>query len=134
MAMKRTGFQSSANIAFPVRPAACPIGEAELSLVQMVMARIASDWSVELQGVCTDEAVLVLLPDGGDDAMGPSFIISREAFCFRLDQLHWDRLTELGVFSSLLDIMATLRPRLAFCSVHAVPASVTVHYSKARAG
>ena len=54
------------------------------------MAEIAPDWSVELQGICAEEATLVLMPDGGDDANGPSFVISQETFGFRMDQVHWD--------------------------------------------
>ncbi len=91
------------------------------------MAEIASEWSVELQGVCADEAILVLLPEDGDDAMGPSFVISRETYGLRVDQVHWERLTEVGVFASITDVLATLRPRVAFCSGLAVPPSVTLH-------
>ena len=91
------------------------------------MDEIAPQWSVELQGICVDEATLVLLPEDGDDSMGPSFLISRETYGFRLDQVHWDVLTELVVFGSLNDVVTTLGVRLAFIPEMAVPASVTVH-------
>jgi hypothetical protein len=104
-----------------------PLGRAELEFVQRAMAEIAPDWSVELEGICVDEATLVLLPDGGDDELGPSFVISREACRLRVDQVHWDTLTEVGVFTSMADVLEALRVRLMFHVAGAIPASVTIH-------
>jgi hypothetical protein len=125
MSTKRSSFQTIQHLAFtaPVRP----ICASDLDFVQRAMAEIAPDWSVELHGICADAATLVLLPEGGDDAMGPSFLISRETYGFRLDQVHWDRLTEFGVFASLNDVVTTLGVRLAFFPDVTIPASVTVH-------
>ena len=125
MSIKRPGFQTNEDLAFtaPVRP----IGDADLDFVQRAMAEIAPEWTVEMGGICADEATLVLLPEGGDDAMGPSFMISRETYGFSLDQLHWDVMTELGVFASLNDVVATLGVRLASFPGTMVPASVTLH-------
>ena len=111
------------TVSLPVRP----LGAADLALVQNAMAEIAPEWSVELHGICVEEATLVLLPEGGDDAMGPGFMISRETCGFRLDQVHWDVLTELGVFASLDDVVTTLSVRLAFFPGMAIPASLTLH-------
>jgi hypothetical protein len=44
-----------------------------------------------------------------------------------LNQLHWDILTEVGVFSSLSDVVTALQVRLAFCIDATAPASVTLH-------
>src|ERR1700735_2435255 len=98
MSTKRSGVQTNPYVTFaaPARP----IGASDLDFVQRAMDEIAPQWSVELQGICVDEATLVLLPEDGDDAMGPSFLISRETYGFRLDQVHWDVLTEYGVFGS----------------------------------
>jgi hypothetical protein len=125
MSTKRSSFQPTQHLAFtaPVRP----IGASDLDFVQRAMAEIAPEWSVELQGICVDEATLVLLPESGDDAMGPSFLISRETYGFRLDEVHWDLLTEFGVFASLNDVVTTLGVRLAFFPDVTTPASVTVH-------
>jgi hypothetical protein len=125
MSTKRPGFQTDNDLTFTV--GAQPIAETELASMRFVMATIAPEWSVELQGICADDARLVLLPDGGDDANGPSFVISREAYGFRLDQVHWDRMTEVGVFKSLADMVSALRPRVAFCTAMIAPASVTLH-------
>jgi hypothetical protein len=125
MSIKRPGIQTSQDLAFTVR--ARPIGGADLILVQAAMAEAAPDWSVEMQGICADEATLVLLPEDGEDAMGPSFMISREAFGFRVDQVHWDVVTEIGVFASMHDIVDVLRLRLAFSAAMEAPASVTLH-------
>ena len=125
MSIKRPGYHTTLDLAFtmPFRP----LGDADLALVRNEMADIAPEWSVELHGICADEATLVLLPEGGDDAMGPSFMISRETYGFRLDQVHWDVVTEFGVFASLNDVVAALAARLAFLPDTATPASVTVH-------
>jgi hypothetical protein len=125
MSIKRYGFQTSRDLAFAVRVRR--IGGADLALVQGAMAEIAPEWSVELQGICADEATLVLLPEDGDDAMGPSFMVSRETYGFRVDQVHWDVVTEIGVFASMNDVVDVLRLRLAFCIGLEAPASVTLH-------
>ena len=127
MATKRTGFHAIQTVAFPITAPPRRIGEAELALVQGAMAEMASEWSAELENSSNEDAILVLLPDGGDDATGPSFVISRDSYGLRLDQVHWDRLTEIGIFDSFADVIATLRPRLAFCSSHSVPVSATRH-------
>lgn len=125
MSFKRPGYQTTqySTFSMPVRP----LGNADLALVQDAMAEIAPEWSVELHGICVEEATLVLLPEGGDDAMGPSFMISRETYGFRLDQVHWDVLTEFGVFTSLKDVVAALGTRLRFFPDMGIPASGTVH-------
>ena len=125
MSIKRPASQSSQDRAFAVRPR--PLGEAEHAWVQHAMAEITLEYSVELQGICADEAALVLLPEGGDDANGPSFMISREAWGLRLDQMHWDMLTEVGSFATLAEVMDALRSRMAFRISQGAPASVTLH-------
>jgi hypothetical protein len=125
MSIKRTLGQTNQDTAYtlPVRP----ICEADLALMQGAMAEIAPGWSVELCGICADEATLVLLPEDGDDAMGPGFMISREPYGYRLDQVHWEVLTEFGVFPSLNDVVAALDMRLAVSEPMTIPASVTIH-------
>jgi hypothetical protein len=125
MSTKRPSDQTRQDLAFT--PTVRPINEADLDLVQRAMAEIAPDWSVELHGICADEATLVLLPEGGDDANGPSFMISRETYGLRLDQVHWDVMTELGTFVSLSDIVVVLGVRLAFLPDLVIPASATLH-------
>jgi hypothetical protein len=125
MFTKRPMLPLSQDPAFSVQIR--PIGEADLAFVEVAMAEIAPEWAVELQGTCIDEATLVLTPDDGDDATGPSFMISRETYGFRLDQVHWDSISECGVYASLNDIVAVLAARLAFYPDMAVPTSVTLH-------
>jgi hypothetical protein len=125
MSTKRPELQPNLDLAFTMRMR--PLGDSDLASMQFVMAEIAPEWSVELQGICAEQATLVLLPEAGDDANGPSFIISRESYGFRLDQVHWDTMTEVGVFGSLNDIVSALLPRVAFCTAMAAPAGVTLH-------
>lgn len=98
-----------------------------MAAVRQAIAYIAPDWSVELEGAGAEDATLVVLPEDGDDSTGPSFIVTREAGGFRVDQLHWDSLTEVGMFSSLSDVTETLRLRLAFCSGGVPMAAATLH-------
>jgi hypothetical protein len=80
--------------------------------MQLVLAELAPNWTAHLQGICAYEATLVIVPQGGDDAIGPSFLISRETYGLRLDQVHWDDMTEIGVYASLSDVVSVLRTRL----------------------
>lgn len=125
MSTKRFSPQMSlkAALALPVPP----LGRRDLVSMQLALGEIAPDWSVDLQGICAGETTLVVLPDGGDDGIGPSFLISRETYGLRLDQVHWDMMTEVGTFASLHEVINALQPRLAFCSVLSAPASATLH-------
>lgn len=125
MSIKRPGFQTIQDLAFTVGVE--PLSAADRAFLEQAMMEIAPDLSVELHGVCADAAFLILLPEDGDDAKGPSFMISRETFGFRLDQVHWDAVTEVGVFASLNDVVTVLGVRLAAFPDGTAPASVTVH-------
>jgi hypothetical protein len=125
MPIKRPSYQISPDIAFtvPVRP----LAGSDLISMQLAVGELAPEWSVELHGICAEQATLVLLPAAGDDANGPSFVISRETYGFRLDQVHWDTMTEVGIYTSLMDVVSALRPHVAFCNAMAAPAGVTLH-------
>ena len=125
MAIKRRFEQTSLETTFPAPIA--PLGKADLALVQRAIAEITPDWAVALEGISAEEATLVLVPDDGDDRSGPSFVISRETYGLRVDQVHWDAVTEVGVFASLSDVLEVLRLRLAFCMDRIVPGSATLH-------
>jgi hypothetical protein len=130
MSLKRPGTQTNPDQASPDQAftAQVPrIGAADLAMVQAAMAECAPEWSVELQGTCADEATLVVLPEDGEDAVGPSFLVSRETYGLRLDQLHWDVVTEVGVYASMTDVVDVLRLRLAFRGSSIGPACVTLH-------
>ncbi len=104
-----------------------PLGDADLGYMQRAVAEIAPDWTVELEGICTEEATLVVVPEDGDDATGPSFVVSRETYGLRVNQVHWDALTEVGVYASLSDVVSALQVRLAFCIDMVAPTSITLH-------
>ncbi len=104
-----------------------PLGQTELAFLQRAMADIAPDWAVALEGTSAEEATLVVVPEDGDDATGPSFVVSRETYGLRVDQVHWDTLTEVGVYAALADVVTALQVRLAFCIDTTVPASITIH-------
>jgi hypothetical protein len=125
MSLKRS---SQATIQKPVIAMPCrPLGLAEARFVEDALSEVAPDWSVDLEGVCEHEASLVLLPEGGDDAMGPSFVIRREDFGFRLDQLHWDKMQEVGTYPALADVVTAVQERLGLGYGFGIPASSTCH-------
>lgn len=125
MSIKRPSLQIRFEPALAVRLQ--PLGKAELLFMQIEIGDFAPAWSVELHGICAEVATLVVLPDGGDDGVGPSFVISRDTCGFRLDQVHWDMMTEVGTFAALSNVVDALRPRLAYCATARAPASVTLH-------
>ncbi len=125
MSTKRSSIQTSPKAAVGVK--APPFGSADVTIFQRVIDDVAPDWTVELDGICAGEASLLVLPDGGDDQTGPSFAVSRETYGFKLDRVRWDVMTEIGVFSSLQDVLAAVRGQLAFFSGLADPSRVTIH-------
>jgi hypothetical protein len=113
--------------AVPVAFAAQPICNRDLQIVARMLSDIAPAWSVELHGVSLEDSSLIVLPEDGEDENGPSFAISRDGYSLRLDQIHWDELTELGSFGTmgeLLDVMA--RTLSEFTDFHR-PRSITLH-------
>ncbi len=106
-----------------------PLGDVDLAYLRRAMAVIAPDCSVELEGICPQDATLVVVPEDGDDLTGPSFVIGRETYGLRVSKVHWDVVTEVGVFVSLKDVVTALQVRLAFRTDtdRATPAVVTLH-------
>ena len=99
----------------------------DLNFVEDALANVAPDWSVDLDGTYIGGTTLVLLPEGGDDANGPSFVISRENFGFKLDQLHWDEMHELGTYPALADVVTAVQMRLSLDCHRAAALSLTLH-------
>lgn len=125
MAIKRLNEQPNSEAA-SVLPVG-PLGSAELLLIQLGISEIAPDWAVELLGICSEEATMIILPKSGNDAFGPSFVISRETYGLRVEQVHWDKMTDVGLFMSLDDVLQTLRVRLALYAASVAPASRALH-------
>jgi hypothetical protein len=101
------------------------LGAAELRMMTDFLADVAPDWDAELQGV--DDAALVVLPESGDDNAGPTYVLSRDTLGYRVDQLHWDRLTEVGHFAALTAAMFAIQHRVGFCLSLAIPPGATLH-------
>ncbi|MBS0638564.1 MAG: hypothetical protein U1E70_13615 [Acetobacteraceae bacterium] len=104
-----------------------PLGLAGLRYVRDALAEFAPEWSVELGGICTEEATLIVVPEGGDDLAGPSFIVSRANFGYRLDLVHWDRMQSIGLFPDLADVMVALQQRLSFDVARLHAEQATLH-------
>jgi hypothetical protein len=127
MAYKRPSDPASEKSATAAKAPPQPLGSTELSLFRSVLGVIAPDWTVELQGFCAGEASLIVVPDDGDDLTGPSFAVARESYGFKLDQVHWDVVTEIGLYSSLPEVLCAIRRELALCSGVANSGMVTIH-------
>ncbi|WP_428486590.1 hypothetical protein [Rhodopila sp.] len=120
MSVKRSSLRARPNPHNPVIVVPpSPLGSAELDIMRNALLDVAPEWTVDLHGFCSDEATLILLPEDGDDAKGPSFVISRENFGFRLDQLHWDEMHEVGIYSALTETVAAIQVRLTFTACQA---------------
>ncbi|HEX2942535.1 MAG TPA: hypothetical protein VHO91_15900 [Rhodopila sp.] len=104
-----------------------PLGTAELRMMTDALVDVAPGWTVDLLGICVEEATLVVLPEGGDDRLGPSFILSRESFSYRVDQVHWDMLAEIGQFTVFSDAVAAIRQCVRVAVPLAIPPSVMRH-------
>jgi hypothetical protein len=103
------------------------LGLPELHVMREVLADFAPEWTAELDGICADEARLVVVPENGDDATGPSFVISRENFGYRVDQVHWDAMRDVGLFASLGDVIAAVRRILTVDNAHDPRLAPTLH-------
>jgi hypothetical protein len=127
MAYKRSSVPTNEKSVPAPKAPPQPLGSTELSLFRSVIGVIAPDWTVELHGFCADEASLILVPDSGEDLTGPSFAVSRESFGFKLDRVRWDVVTEVGLYSTLPDVLAAIRRELAFCADVANSGMMTIH-------
>lgn len=125
MSAKRPNPASLRRPIVTIEPA--PLTKAEQRSVAEALSDFTPLWAIELQGICVDDATLVVLPESGDDMLAPSFVISREAFGYRLNQVHWDRVSELGQYASLMDTVAMIRQRIRLCLPMMLSASATIH-------
>jgi len=104
-----------------------PLGLADLRFVRDALGDMAPDWCAELEGICADVATIVIVPEDGDDASGPSFVISREGFSYRLDQVRWDQVRDIGVFATLPDLMTAVQQQMVTDPAAQHGASLTLH-------
>ncbi len=107
MRVKRSSVAYARQAAMPAEIQ--PLGLTDLRFVRDAIESFAPDWTAELAGICVDEATVVVVPESGDDAMGPSFVISRDSFSYRLDRIHWDLMNEMGDYPSLNEVMIAIR-------------------------
>jgi hypothetical protein len=125
MSYKRSSGETSPKTAIVV--SVPPLGVADQAFFQSVINDVVPGWSVELDGICADQASLILVPDGGEDDLGPCFCVTRESYGFRIDQVQWDEMTEVGIYASLREVLDTICHRLAFQADTIRPGSVTIH-------
>jgi hypothetical protein len=93
-----------------------PLGYNELCVVADAVADVAPHWSVELSGSALGESSLVIMPEGADDLIGPTFVVHQDRAGFRLDQFQWDTLSGIGAYASLYDAMRAVLACLAYHS------------------
>lgn len=124
MPSKRPDSDASHSISVIQAP---PLGLSDLQFVRDALVDIAPDWCTELEGICADVATIVIVPEDGDDASGPSFVVSREGFSYRLDQVRWDHMQDVGVFATLPDVMTAVQQRMVMGLSPQHEASLTLH-------
>lgn len=104
-----------------------PIGYNDLCLAADVVAEVAPGWTVELTNGFPREASLVIMPEGADDLIGPTFIVYQERSGFRLDQFQWDTQSGLGEYASLRDAMVAVATCLSHLSDVSPACSALLH-------
>jgi hypothetical protein len=107
MSAKRPFIAPDNSTVTSVQPPA--LGVADLQTMMEALFDVAPTWTAELHGICLNEASLIIMPEGAEDLLGPSFILSRENFGYRVDQVHWDAMTEVGAFSNFGDAVSAIR-------------------------
>ncbi len=94
------------------RPA--PLGPEQCRHLAAVVAELAPDWSVDLHHDVLGNATIVILPDGADDANGPSLFVHREGAAFHLEELRWGAYRKLGEYPAWGDVLRAVRIRLVW--------------------
>jgi hypothetical protein len=84
----------------------------DLDVVLAMLAQAAPGWSAELTSSSPGESTIVVLPEGADDRLGPTFVLYRSGARVHLDQVRWDEYRELGGFDCLDQALTALRVRL----------------------
>ena len=99
-----------------------PIGYNDLCLVADAIADVAPDWTVELSCAFPGDANIVIMPEGADDLIGPTFLVYQDRNSFHLDQFQWDILNCVGDYSCLRDavlaVVACLTRLSAISPIH----------------
>jgi hypothetical protein len=107
----------------PVRP----IGYEDLCLMADAIADASPNWTVELSCISPGEASLVVMPEGADDLIGPTYIVYQDRGTFHLDQFQWDELCALGTYSCFRDAVLAIVGCITCLSVVS-PASSTMRH------
>ena len=81
-------------------------------VVLAMLEQVAPGWSAELNSSSPGESTIVVLPEGADDRLGPTFVLYRSGTRVHLDQVRWDEYRELGGFDRLDEALTALRTRL----------------------
>ncbi|MGE4046662.1 MAG: hypothetical protein AB7F35_17515 [Acetobacteraceae bacterium] len=88
------------------------LGRRDLSFVAEAVAAVVSDWSVEFAGASDEDAVVVVMPDGADDKVGPTFMLRRTGAAVELEQVHWDQHANVATLPTLTDAVRSLQAHL----------------------
>jgi hypothetical protein len=84
----------------------------DLDVVHAALAEMAPRWTAELNQTGPDETTIVVMPEGANDLIGPTFILHRDRGRVQLDQFRWDEYRKLGGFRSLDEALSAMRVRL----------------------
>ncbi|HVY15773.1 MAG TPA: hypothetical protein VHB27_11110 [Rhodopila sp.] len=122
---KRPGSVVSRTAPVAITPS--PITLRDLLVVEAMLADVAPRWVVEMHGVEIDDTSLIVVPEDGEDMIGPSFIISTHKHGYQLDRVHWDKMTEVGGFISLTAAAEAVARVLREYAGTGRPPSVTIH-------
>jgi hypothetical protein len=104
-----------------------PLGPDHRSYLAAAVADIVPDWTVDLHAEGRADATITIMPEDGDDDLGPTLFVHCDGDTFHLDQLHGDAFSNLGAFGALSDVAHVLRGRLGCLRLLLMPVSRTLH-------
>ena len=76
------------------------------------ISELVPAWSVELHYDDPDNACIVIMPEGADDALGPTLLVHTEASTFHLDEMRWDRFRKLSEHRGWADVLRAVQIRV----------------------
>jgi len=77
-----------------------------------VVAELAPDWLVELQYDVLGQAIIVILPENLDGAIGPTLFVRVDEPAFHLEERSRDAYRKLGEYRAWDEVLRAVRIRL----------------------
>lgn len=91
-----------------------PLGPSERAEIAAAVSQLVPNWSVELSPGLSPPESIMISPDDGEDASGPTVIITAESGVFRLDAFRWDSYWSIGEYRTWAEAVCETRKVVAW--------------------